>query len=398
MNKFIIIGIITIIIIVIISIIAFMIYKMKYQTYSTLITINLKVKEPAQEATLTKTITSTNPEIEEINYIIQNLDDSILTELNITNPEQRTLNINIEFKDNLDCYIIVNSLIDALKKVNIANMDYKGNMYEEQIKKDGKFTEENGKIKSDNMALGILYVSEFTDYKDRDIAEENKYYVEKVEQQTQEMKDEANKPIEEQAQAPEQEQEQEQKEEQTQDQEQTQTTESFTEALQQLADKEPKKYEFVKTSLTSPLFIKIIFKNETTKTEKTIKYPIYSYTGFKIMEEVINVLLESYKGLISKSDYAKYGEFYELHYQSDKTLENDYKKMYKELCKKSCCLILHLNGSSYVYQSYDVPRFKRYMKKLEEMDIDTDDIDEYEDFNVEEAEINNIIVIDEINK
>ena len=224
MNSVIIISVI-VFIIAIISVVVFVIYKKSYKTYTTQLIINLKIKEPAQEATLTKSFIITNPEAETIYTTLQKLGSNIKGEINLENPESRTIKLYAEFKDNLDSYILINSLVDKLKEFNTIEMSYNGNLFADNIKKEyqGKFKENNGMIIVDNLKLDTLYTKEFTDYKIVDSKANNKDFIENNNAQTQNSINNATNPD---IQTPQPEQPAEQQNEQSQQDNQTQDTQN----------------------------------------------------------------------------------------------------------------------------------------------------------------------------
>lgn len=405
MNIAAIILVIIVIIIIVITIIVYIKYK-DYKknftnTYDTLLTINVKNKETGEEGTFMKTLNITNPEIQNINYMLNNIDDNFIIEMDISNDNNRTINGNITCKNNLDTNLFINSLIDVLKKINITQMTYKGNMYYDIIKKEidsSKMKEENHKLIVDNMNLSILYITDFDDYKNRDIAEDNKEYVASVEKETQSMINKTAESFKKIKRFINKDNDDSESSDSSDDEyENIKQPETFTEALEMMMKKEQKKYKFVKSGLENKLYIYINFVLTSSGNEikKRIIYPIYSYTGYKEIEFKVDTILENYKGLIAKREYISDGKLYELHYGDDKNIEIDYSKIYDEL-KNTCCLILNYNNDKYVYQSTDLAQFKRYLSKLEENEIEVDEIDEYEDFNVYEGDINNLYVIDMI--
>ena len=132
MNIAAVILVIIVIIIIIVAIISYKYYdnykKDFTNTYDTLLTINIKNKESGEEGIFTKILITTNPEIQNINYMLNNIDDNFIIEMNISDNNNRTINGNIICKNNLDTNLFVDSLIDVLKKLNITQMNYNGNV------------------------------------------------------------------------------------------------------------------------------------------------------------------------------------------------------------------------------------------------------------------------------
>jgi len=409
MNSAIIISLI-VFIIAIISVIVFVIYKKSYKTYTTQLIINLKIKEPAQEATLTKSFIITNPEAETIYTTLQKLGSNIKGEINLENPESRTIKLYAEFKDNLDSYILINSLVDKLKEFNTIEMSYNGNLFADNIKKEyqGKFKENNGMIIVDDLKLDTLYTKEFTDYKIVDSKADNKDFIENNNAQTQNLINDADNPdIQQQTEQNSETQSETQntqpqdtqnEESETQDTEQqsdiqntqneqseqqsetqdTEQQENFDDNTLSMRIKEEKRDEdFVLFNNQPQMSLHIVLFNMSnsktiSETQKEINYPIFTYSAYKNIKETVNIILEPYKGLISRKTSDNGILNYELHYQSSKTIEGDYKKILEQINKSFDALLLTYTPKDlvFVYQSSDTIKIKRYIKQLEQNNIE----------------------------
>jgi hypothetical protein len=162
-----------------------------YKNYNTNLTIDINIKNPAQSGTLTKTLTLNNTDTENVYTTILNLGTNVKGEINLENEANRFIKINIDCTDNLDSYLIVNSLVDKLATLKIVDMNYKGNLYSDVIKKEyaGKFKEDNGKIVIDKLNLNTIYTKEFTEYKTVDSKADSADYLNKLNERTEHLND-----------------------------------------------------------------------------------------------------------------------------------------------------------------------------------------------------------------
>jgi hypothetical protein len=367
MNLIIVISVILIIIIVIISIIAFIIYNKNYKTYNTDLSINVKVVNPEQEATFTKTINLNNSDTQNVYNTILSI-GNVKGEISLDNKESRSIKINIECKDNLDSYITVNTLVDKLAKLNIPDMNYSGNLFVDVIKKEyeGKYTENNGKIIINNLSMNILYTREFKDYDVVDLKAENEEYLKQQNQQQGQNQDQ-----------------QQTQQNPNQDQQNQQKQENFKD-IDVRIKQEHKNGDFVLYENQPNMFLHITLFNITTpelieQTQKIIEYPIFTYSAFKDIKEQTDIILEPYKGAIARKTSDNGLLNYELHYHSTKTIDTDYKKIYEKINNAFGTLMLKFNDNIYIYQSSDIIKIKRYIKQLEEFGINvtTDDNDKH---------------------
>ena len=428
MNSVVIISIV-IFIILIISIISFIVYKKNYQIYDTELTINVKATEDQKdvnsknesqapkinEGTFKKTVTLTNPDTENIYATLQTV-QGMKGEMKLDNPESRSIIMNVECKDNLDLYLVMNTLIDKLASLNIVTMKYSGNLFDSTIRQTyaGKFKEDNGKIILDDLSMNSMYTKEFKEYKIVDSKADSKEYIDNLEKQTQAMIDEANKEVDANGAAAGDEKKEgtdggaaagdEKKEgaDGTAGDEKKKGADGTTggnekkEGVNGATDKkeesappsnsesfddigirikhERKSGKFIIYDNQPQMYLHIVLLNiskpeSITATQKEINYPIFTYSAFKIVKEQVEIILEPYKGLISRKSDENGVLNYELHYHSNKTIENDYATILDKINKSFDVLMLKFNDVLYIYQTNDIVAIKRYIKQLESKNI-----------------------------
>ena len=401
MNLKIVIPII-IFIIMLISVIVFILYKKSYKVYNTELTINVKITEPPQEATFKKILTLTNPETENVYTTLQNLGSEVRGEEHLENEQARTIKINLDFKNNLDSYILLNTMVDELKKLNIVEMNYEGNIFDSTIRNEykGKFKENNGKIVIDNMNLNVIYTKEFKEYKVVDSKSDNKDYIEGVEKQTEDMVNEANNAGDvsnsensEPNENPENEPEPNENSEPEPENPEPEPKENFdAETIDLRIKNEKRNGDFVLYENQPQMSLHIVLfnikSNDTIKeTQKEINYPIFTYSAYKDIQDKTDIILEPYKGMISRKTSNNGTLNYELHYHSSKSIETDYKKILEEVNKSFDVLMLNYTPTNQllIYQSSDTIKVKRYIKQLEQQNIKIVDDD-----NIKMANVNKL--------
>ena len=416
MNSVIIISIIVIIVVIImvISIISFIIYKKVYKNYDTNLIININIKNPAQSGTLTKTLTLNNTDTENVYTTIINLGTNVKGEINLENETNRFIKINIDCTDNLDSYLIVNSLVDKLATLKIVDMNYKGNLYSDVIKKEyvGKFKEDNGKIVVNKLNLNTIYTKKFTEYKTVDSKADSADYLNKMNNQTKALNDVDNSQTQDSknttpnsqtpnnstpndsqepnsddknttpnSQTPNDSTPNDSQEPNSDDKNSTPESQTPTpenkekfEDIDLRIKQEHKDGDFVLRTNQPQMLLHIILLNVTKpelieKTQKEINYPIFTYSAFKDIKEKIEIILEPYKGLIARKTFTNGMINYELHYHTLKTIDNDYQKILNEVNKSFDTLMLKYQDKLYIYQSSDTIKVGRYIKDLKKMNI-----------------------------